>query len=54
MLKIKKLNHKKIKCFQVNWISWSNLYLGNVPRIKIPKRVTQSVLKNNMTYVKRW
>jgi len=50
MLSIKKPSHTYIKCFQFNWVSWSNLYLGNVPLVAIA--ITQKIktLVNNTKY----
>jgi len=46
MLNIKKPIHKKIKCFQVNCKSWSNLYLGKVPLNTIANAQKNKILKN--------
>jgi hypothetical protein len=34
-----------IKCFQFNCVNWSNLYLGNVPRVAIANKQIKRVLK---------
>jgi hypothetical protein len=46
-LNIKKPNQIKTKCFQFNWVSWSNLYLGIVPRAAMAKttRITTFIIK---------
>lgn len=36
-LNSKKPNQINKKCFQFNWVNWSNLYLGTVPRVAIAK-----------------
>lgn len=33
--------------FQFNWVSWSNLYLGNVPLVNIANKQTHKTLNNN-------
>ncbi len=40
-LNIKKPNQIYIKCFQFNWVNWSNLYLGRVPLVAIA--MTQNI-----------
>ena len=42
---IKKDNHKKTKCFQFNWVIWSNLYLGTVTLIAIARTQITKVFK---------
>jgi hypothetical protein len=39
------INHKYIKCFQFNWVAWSNLYLGKVPLTAIANIHNNTVLK---------
>ena len=49
MLKVKKPNQIKTKCFQFNCVNWSNLYLGIVPLAAIAKTVrkTAFIIKKN-------
>ena len=42
----RKESHINIKCFQVNWLNWSNLYLGTVPLIAIANIHKKKTLVN--------
>lgn len=39
-----------IKCFQFNWVNWSNLYLGNVPLVAIAITQNINILNNSTKY----
>lgn len=49
-LNIKKPNQIYIKCFQFNWVNWSNLYLGNVPLVAIATTQNINILKSKTKY----
>lgn len=40
-------NQIYMKCFQFNWVAWSNLYLGKVPLIAIANIQINNVLNIN-------
>lgn len=50
ILNIRKPNHIYIKCFQFNWVNWSNLYLGSVPLVAIAVTQKINILNNNTKY----
>lgn len=50
IFKTKKPTQIKTKCFQFNWVNWSNLYLGKVPRIAIAKTHINNILKIRTIY----
>lgn len=41
----KKINQQKTKCFQLYWVIWSILYLGNVPRIPMAIRHSTAIFR---------